>query len=107
LLFGESELRRQVLADDIAIEQSHRASAHFEELHEQCVCYRRFSSARQAGKEKCKTLFQSRLMRPAQLGRNFRKGEPIRDFFSLIEVAAQLRAGYRYNLGAFGYLIFG
>ncbi len=49
MLFREAKLGRQVLAHHVAVEQRHRAAAHFHQLDHQRVGDGRFARARQAG----------------------------------------------------------
>src|SRR5207302_10219100 len=48
VLLGEPQLRRQVLADQVAVEQSHRAAAHLVELGDEGVGDGRLAGPRQA-----------------------------------------------------------
>ena len=51
MLLGESEFARQILAHQIAIQQSDRTAAHFQELGDQRIGDGRFARSRKPGEE--------------------------------------------------------
>src|SRR6185295_2594962 len=57
MLFGESEFRGKVLADEIAVEQGHRTSTDFQELRHQDIGDGRLARTRKSGEEDRDSLF--------------------------------------------------
>ncbi len=95
MLAREAELRGEVLAHDVAVEQRHRPAADLEQLELESASDGALAGARQAGEEEREALARPRRMAPRQLARHFGKGEPLRDLRSLLEPAPQLGAGER------------
>ncbi|MPL71146.1 hypothetical protein SDC9_16917 [bioreactor metagenome] len=92
VLFREAELRGQVLAHHVAVEQRHRAAAHFHQLDHQRVGDRRLARAGEAGEEHGEALLRARRRGPAQLGHHLGEGEPVRNLQPFAQAAAQFRA---------------
>src|SRR5713101_227394 len=105
MLLGESEFARQVLAHQIAVEQSDRTSAHLEEFGDQSVGDGRFARSRKPGKENGDALFVPRRIAAAQFLHHFGIGEPRRDVAAFIEALAQFRPGDVEYLGALRYFV--
>ena len=105
MLLGESEFARQVLAHQIAVEQSDRTSAHLEEFGDQSVGDGRFARSRKPGKENGDALFVPRRIAAAQFLHHFGIGEPRRDVAAFIEALAQFRPGDVEHLGALRYFV--
>ena len=62
MLFGEVELRGEVLAHDVAVEEGHRPAAHLQELDHEHVGDGRFAGAGEAGEEDGEALLVARRM---------------------------------------------
>ena len=92
MLLGEPQLRRQVLADQVAVEQSHRAAAHLVELGDEGVGDGRLAGPRQAREQDRESLPAPGWVAATQLGRHFREGEPLGDLAALGQALAQLGA---------------
>ncbi len=90
MLFREAELRAEVLAHDVAVEQRHGATAHFHQLDHQRVGDGRLARTRQAGEEHGETLLGARRRGAAQLLHDLGEAEPLGDLEALAQAAAQL-----------------
>ena len=73
MFFRKAQFTRQVLANNVTVEKTHRTPTHFHELDHQCVRNRRLARPREAGKENSIALLVPRRMRPTKLGNNIRE----------------------------------
>ncbi|HTP62196.1 MAG TPA: hypothetical protein VMJ14_08940 [Burkholderiales bacterium] len=87
----EPELRGQVLAHHVAVQQRHRTLACLEQSGEQGLGNRRFSRARQAGEEHGHALPVPRRLRAAQFIDHFGIRKPRRDLGAFAQSAPELR----------------
>src|SRR5450631_431582 len=92
MLFRESEFARQMLAHQIAIEQSDWTSAHLQKLRDQSIRNGRFARSRKSGEENGDTLLVPWWIAAAQFLHYFRISEPRRNFAAFVEPLAQFRA---------------
>ena len=101
VLFGETQFRRQVLTNDITIQQRHGTAAHFHQLHHQSIGDGGFSRTGEAGEEDGKALFGARRFGAAQFLHHFGEGEPFRDIQTFGQTTAQFGARDIEDLRAF------
>ena len=99
------ELRGQMLAHEVAVEQGDRAAAHLEQLDHQRVGDRRLAGSREAGEEHREPLLVARAVGLAELGNDIGEGEPLGDIPSVGESIPQLGPGDRNRLLSFGDLV--
>src|SRR5208283_2535928 len=93
MLLRETELRRKMLADQVAVEQRNRTSARLQELGNERVGDGRFTGAGKAGEEDRHALFVPWRIAAPKLLHYFRIGEPRRDFPALIQALPQFGSG--------------
>ena len=93
MLAREAELARQILANDVAVQQADRPTASLHELDHERVRDRRFAGTRQAREKHRETLLVARRMRAPQFGNDFREREPLGNLEAFGEPAPQLGAG--------------
>ncbi len=105
VLLGEAELRGQVLAHDVAVQQGHRPAAHLEQLHHEGVGDRRLARAREARHEYCEALLVPGPMGLAKLADDVWVREPFRDLSPIGQTIAELAAGNREGSGVFRNLV--
>ena len=79
MFFRESEFRRQVLANQVAVEHCDRTSADFQELGQQNVGDGRLARTRKSGEENRHALFVPWRKAAAQFLHDFRISEPCRE----------------------------
>ena len=102
MLLRKAQFAGEVLADDVAVPERHRAPAHFQQLHHQHVDDSGLSRAAQAREEHGKSLLAARRIRATQFLDDLREAEPFRNLTSVGQPLAKLRAGNGQRLGALG-----
>ncbi len=93
MLLRKAEFRREMLADQVAVENGHGTAAGFEELGQQHVGDGRFAGARKSGEEDRHALLVPRRIAAAQLLHDFGIREPGRDIAALVQTLPQFGAG--------------
>ena len=92
VLFAKAQFRRQVLADNVPIQQRDGTAAHLHQLHHQSIGDCRFPRAGETGEEDGKALLVARRLGAAQLFNHLGEGEPFGDFQPFLQTATQLGA---------------
>ena len=80
----KTQLRREMLPHEIAVEQSHRPATHLEKLDHQHIRDRRFARAGEAGKKYSHPLFVPRRKCAPEFARDFWKSEPGRNLAAVV-----------------------
>ena len=92
VLLREAELAREVLADEVAVEDRDRPAAQLQQLDQQCVRDGRLARARESREEDREALPVARRMAAPELGGHVSEREPLGDVASVGQALPELGA---------------
>ncbi len=93
MLPREPEFARQVLADEVAIQQRDLPAAVLEQLGHQCPRHGRLAGTGETGEEHREALLVARRVGPPEFRHHLGEGEPLGNLQSLLQPPADFRAG--------------